>query len=630
MTHFSTFGKYEIIRKLSRSMTDVYLAYDPELQRKAVVKIIEHSRDDFTQLIIEAERRGAELQEQLHKLDGRILEIYDFGEQSNCFFVAMQYFEGRTVAEVLKSEGPLEARRAASYGVEICNQLRSLHSFVSDIDGHKTAVVHGDIKPSNVQLGPNGEIRLLDFGIAKVITFTHNLTHHNLGSPSYCSPERISRSQVDKHSDLWAVGVSLYEMIAGEPPFQAQTTRKLENLIQSRRPPRPLPPTCPQPLQAIVAKALKGEVAQRYQSAEAFEDDLQAFLEGRQTVAETEPDEPAPEAAATVRRYPAESPGARTHLRGLLTSKPVFRVKGWNEFSNLAIALLAGILAGLLIFIPIAYYFRFEATAGKLRLARDYAHQDLQAINTDWNLYQELKARNQFLGRLSPVSSLDASMRSNLLAAANNILETYRNSSNPRLSDFDWEKARICLRRALEIEPFDSKAKGEAALCSGYLNLVQNAKSPKAALSIDNFRTAESYLPSSPDPHLALARVYIYTFHNVGEALAEYHQAEQLGFKLGPREAEQKADGYLFRAEWALARANTVPAQPKETRAKWFQLAQADMERASKLYEPILGFSNVSANLEKLRSDQQQQVELQALDEKSATAKIRYATRRWH
>src|SRR5947209_5264559 len=183
MTHFSTFGKYEIIRKLSRSMTDVYLAYDPELERKAVLKIIEHSRDDFTQLIIEAERRGAELQEQLHKLDSRILEIYDFGEQSNCFFVAMQYFEGRTVAEVLKSEGPLDARRAALYSAEICNQLRSLHSFVSDIDGHKTAVVHGDIKPSNVQLGPEGEIRLLDFGIAKVITFTHNLTHHNLGSP---------------------------------------------------------------------------------------------------------------------------------------------------------------------------------------------------------------------------------------------------------------------------------------------------------------------------------------------------------------------------------------------------------------------------------------------------------------
>src|SRR4051812_4688905 len=114
MVHFSTFGKYEIIRKLSRSMTDVYLANDPEFSRRAVLKIIEHSRDDFTQLIIEAERRGAQLQQQLHTLDPRILEIYDYGEQSNCFFVAMQYFEGKTLAELLKAEGPLEGRRAAA------------------------------------------------------------------------------------------------------------------------------------------------------------------------------------------------------------------------------------------------------------------------------------------------------------------------------------------------------------------------------------------------------------------------------------------------------------------------------------------------------------------------------------
>ncbi len=286
--HLQKFGRYEMIRKLSRSMTDVYLARDPVLNRDVVLKLIEHSRDDLTQILIEAEKRGASLQRQLHEIDRRILEIYECGEQNGCFFVAMEYFPGQTLAEILKTERRLEPARAARYAAEICNQLGTLHAFVSDISGRKTAVVHGDIKPSNIQVGTSDELRLIDFGIAKVITFTHNLTHHNLGSPSYCSPERIKDSKVDQFSDLWAVGVSLYEMLAGMPPYQAEDTRKLEALIQSRKPVRPLPAACPSPLAAIVSKALAPDVGRRYSSAAAFEEDLRAFLESRPTVAERE------------------------------------------------------------------------------------------------------------------------------------------------------------------------------------------------------------------------------------------------------------------------------------------------------------------------------------------------------
>src|SRR6202020_3248374 len=108
-----------------------------------------------------------------------------------------------------------------------------------------------DIKTSNIQIGANDEVRLLDFGIAKALTFTHSRTHLGLGSPSYGSPERLNRGQVDRHADLWAVGVTLYEMLAGSPPYQARDTRKLEELIQSRRPPPALPPDCPPQMHAI-------------------------------------------------------------------------------------------------------------------------------------------------------------------------------------------------------------------------------------------------------------------------------------------------------------------------------------------------------------------------------------------
>lgn len=95
MLHFQTFGKYEILGKLSRSMTDVYLARDAETNRRVVLKLIEHSDDEYTQLVIEAERRGAALQTQLHQIDPRILEVYEYGEQNGCFFLAMEYWEGR-------------------------------------------------------------------------------------------------------------------------------------------------------------------------------------------------------------------------------------------------------------------------------------------------------------------------------------------------------------------------------------------------------------------------------------------------------------------------------------------------------------------------------------------------------
>ncbi len=252
------------------------------------MKVIERSSKESVRLAIEAESRGARIQQQLREHDKRILEVYAEGEHDGRFFVALEYFPGRTLAEILETEHRLEAKRAARYAAEICDQLRTLHEFIPRGSNRRTAVVHGDIKPSNIQIGADDELRLLDFGIAKLITPGHDLTHHQLGSPSYCSPERLRTSQVDAHADLWALGVSLYEMLAGSPPFQAQSTLELESLIQSRRPPRALPDDCPIELRAIVARALSGDVDRRYASAEAFETDLRAFLEGRPSQARAE------------------------------------------------------------------------------------------------------------------------------------------------------------------------------------------------------------------------------------------------------------------------------------------------------------------------------------------------------
>jgi hypothetical protein len=274
-------GRYEIVRRLGKSMTEVYLARDPDAERLVALKLVPMGGDTVNRLILEAERRGAAIQKELRSADPRIVEVYDFGEYEGWFYVAMQYVEGRNLSEVLRAESAMEPVRAASIALEICEQLAKFH-------GWREAVVHGDIKPSNIHLGRNDTVRLLDFGIAKTLRADCSATGHQFGSPGYCSPERLARSEVDQQSDLWAVGATLYEMLAGVPPYQAESTRKLEAMIRSRRPPRALGPGVPRALRLIVSKAMAPNPGQRYASAGAFQTDLQAFLEHRPTQAEIE------------------------------------------------------------------------------------------------------------------------------------------------------------------------------------------------------------------------------------------------------------------------------------------------------------------------------------------------------
>ena len=609
MLRTKQFGAYTVIRKLARGMTDVYLAFDSGASRYAVLKIVEESPDPLTQLILEAERRGADLQKQLHAADSRVIEIYEHGEIDGYFFIAMQYIEGRTIAEILKDEKRVQAARAAKFAVEILSQLDRLHSFSTEIDGQRRSVVHGDIKPSNIQIGVDDEVRLLDFGIAKALTFTHNRTHLNLGSPSYCSPERLSRGQVDRNADLWALGVTLYEMVAGSPPYQAQDTRKLEELIQSRRPPRALPDGCPSGIVAILDKALTGDLHQRYVSAAAFEADLRAFLQSRPILAETE-------RRTTWRTNPTvEKPRLRLPERvssmAETVKQSVMKLKpppGQRVAAVLRIlvALCWGLLAGLVVCVPGGYYYRFLRQSAPLRGAIDYSRSSAAAINSDWDLLQRIQRQNAFLGDYSPAKQLSAAMRSNLLQAADEVIERYRNNSDPIIQNFDWPKAIVCLQHALEIDRDDRAARGKLALCTGYVNLIRQS----VGKAQENFQEACSLIPRAPDPYLGLARIYVYSSKNIGKAVAELHEAERLGFQPGPRELEQEADGYRFRADAELAEARKDRDKSRTMAQRNLRLAQRDFERARQLYEPILGFSSVTVALRQVDDDDRAREEM--------------------
>jgi predicted Ser/Thr protein kinase len=282
-------GKYEIRRKLGRGgMADVYLAEDTETGRAVALKLIEHSADPDSIETIEAERRGAELQARLAGVDRRVVRVYDAGELEHYFHVAMEYVDGEDLAELLRA-GPIEVDFAVDTAIAVAETLDNAHNLEASIDGKVfRGVVHGDIKPKNIRIDGRGEVRVLDFGIAKTLSASRKLTRNEFGSVPYASPERLDSGQVNALSDLWSLAVMLYEMVTGVLPYRAETTERLESMIRSRIPPPPAPDPCPEPLRRILMKATAPEAGARYQTARAFAGDLIAFREGAPVAAATE------------------------------------------------------------------------------------------------------------------------------------------------------------------------------------------------------------------------------------------------------------------------------------------------------------------------------------------------------
>ncbi len=536
-------GKYEIIRPLGRSMTEVYLAMDTMACREVALKLIPLADDQRTRLMVEAERRGAAIQKELQHLDPRVVEVYEYGDLEGYFFVAMQFVQGRTVADVLATDRIVEPHRAAIIGLELCEQLAKFHAC-------EAAVVHGDIKPSNVHLGRTDTVRLLDFGIAKMLR-VDGTTVHQFGSPGYCSPERLTRAKVDPQSDLWALGATLYEMLAGKPPFQADDTRKLEALIRSGRPPRALPASCPAGLRAVVAKALAPEPGKRYASAAGFQADLQLFLEGKRTTAEAERHQ---------RWNPTATVEAACHALVRLTRTARRRRKGRQ-----AMGAAASFVTGMLLWIG--------GTLG-------------------WQGWQSRASAAAAQARPAPPQQ--ESLAPLYQACADRVLQAYRSARNPGLWEFDWPKAEVCLDRAVQLGATDDATTAKLALARGYSTLerLEGGQYSETAAPLlrtkvrDEFAAAAGKTPADPEPHLALARVYVYQLHDPERAMAEFAAAERLGAVLGAREVEQKGDAYRLRAQREM---------PREWRR-----AMRDAEAARAFYRRIPNFDQADVHLREL------------------------------
>lgn len=263
-------GKYEIVTEIGRgAMGVVYKAFDPILEREVALKTMMTS---MSSLDVESKARFYREARSAARLTHRnIVTIFDMGEDQGIPFIAMEYLDGVDLHRKMKKEGPLPLREA----LEISSQvLRGLHY------AHQYQIVHRDIKPANIYILRNGTAKILDFGIAKLASSEMTRTGMVLGTVDYMSPEQIRADKgVDGRSDLFSVGVILYELIAGQKPFPGETiTQIMFKIVHD--PPQPISGEreVPEKLIEISARSLDKEPSRRFQNGEEFAKDLDQVI----------------------------------------------------------------------------------------------------------------------------------------------------------------------------------------------------------------------------------------------------------------------------------------------------------------------------------------------------------------
>jgi beta-lactam-binding protein with PASTA domain/predicted Ser/Thr protein kinase len=270
--------RYRIVKHLARGgMADVYEAEDTLLNRAVAIKVL-HANFASDEAFVARFRREAQAAANLSHPN--IVAIYDWGKDAGTYFMVMELIRGRTLREIMKTEGAIMPRRAAEITAEAAAALAV---------AHQHGVYHRDIKPGNIMITDDGSVKVTDFGIARALDDSEELTRTGavIGTATYFSPEQAQGLPADDRSDVYALGIVLYELLAGKPPFTGESPVAVayQHVSETAVSPDQINPEAPRELAAIAEHAIRKSPDQRYQTAEDFRADLLRYLSGSEPVA---------------------------------------------------------------------------------------------------------------------------------------------------------------------------------------------------------------------------------------------------------------------------------------------------------------------------------------------------------
>ena len=627
-TFFRQIGPYEIQHPIGRGgMGHVFLARDTRPGGPTVaLKIVPDGPDADTRDAAAAEQRGADLQRIFLDSSPYVPRVFDVDRADGYLYIAMEYVEGEDLSVIIR-RGPIDPQRAAAIAVQLCHFLEEIDRLESRTDGASPlTLLHNDLKPTNIRVTPADRVKVLDFGAAKPLSMSRSATRNDFYSTPYLSPECLETGQRDRQADAWALGVILFEMVAGRPAFRADSTRRVEALILSRTAPE-APADTPTPLQAIIARLLAPTPRDRYESPAAIREDLERFLAGRRTIAEEqgwpasaeapagkpravddEPptrriqqdaaaaDEPptrrAPDPAAPNMIVPpipalpakAQEPPTRVNVRG--------KVRRWRR-RILAVLFLA-------MFASMA---NESCLGGKAeRLAATVRSQEFAGLPGLWQEHDALVRRSWFRG--AGARPLREALVDHTQVLADRVVDSYRMSSSTVWSK-QWSTAAGALLRASIADPGDEELRGTLRYVEGHLRRIdgetrkregQTAQAEREfARAVTAFREAARLRRHWPDPFLGLARTFIYGVEDIDRGADAMQQAQRLGHTLGPREAAQLAYGYGVRGGVHEHTASKLEGMEQER--EYLTRARNDYRKALELYTDIATFGDVPGRM---------------------------------
>src|SRR5580693_4205659 len=251
-------NRYELTHLIARGgMAQVYRARDRQLDRPVALKVL------FPELSVDrafVERFRREAQAAANLSHPNIVPVFDWGEDNGTYFIVMEFVDGRALSSILRTAGPLHPDRAAEIAADVAGALSY---------AHRHGVVHRDVKPGNVLITEEGTIKVTDFGIARAVNTEESLTQTGavMGTATYFSPEQAEGMGVDSRSDIYSLGVVLFEMVTGRPPILRHTPVAVASKHVREHPPAPreVNPGVPPDLEAVTMKAMAKVPDQRYQ-----------------------------------------------------------------------------------------------------------------------------------------------------------------------------------------------------------------------------------------------------------------------------------------------------------------------------------------------------------------------------